>query len=220
MNTQLDRAIRHAEAIFLDNTERLITFAERRGRRQVRSVAKDTIRVWLMNIKHNPNGQHRRKHNYALAYSNRQQITYNPLVTREQPYDDMLDMVLHEMGHLFTYWFFGTNGHDHDWRSVGTIVGYAQVGATSIHKRRRYHAFAAQAANVDVPDTRLGKVGSVSERDRSTIDSPVARVWDMCEAWGYDHTRKFVIERCVSVGINRNTASTQYARWKRERKGF
>lgn len=55
-------------------------------------------------------------------------------------------------------------------------------------------------------------------RERSKVGGAVARVWEVCEKNpGMD--RKAVIAKCVEMGINENTAKTQYAQWRKSNAG-
>lgn len=68
---------------------------------------------------------------YATAYYSSQRIVFWGKTIATNKSDSFLyDMILHEMGHLFTGHFLGTFGHDNHWRAVGRIVGYVQVGGT------------------------------------------------------------------------------------------
>ena len=53
-------------------------------------------------------------------------------------------------------------------------------------------------------------------RNRSDGDSPVKRVWAMAEAMP-GASRSEVVAACVAVGINKNTAGTQYFHWKKSK---
>lgn len=55
------------------------------------------------------------------------------------------------------------------------------------------------------------------ERKRSSVGGAVARVHEICSQ-NKDLERKDIIDLCVKAGINKNTAATQYAKWKKEQK--
>jgi hypothetical protein len=127
-----------------------------------------------------------------------------------------IDLILHEMGHLFEYYFFRSRGHGYRWRAIGTIVGYAQVGSTSDERRMQYSAHAAHSgAALTQHSEPIGRLGGTVPRDQSTVQSPVKHVHNICDAYFDTHTRAQIIAMCVKFGINHNTAATQYAAWKR-----
>jgi len=171
------------------------------------------IAYWLAHITHNPNGRHRKRRNYAMAYYRKQKIIYNPLNLADMDSDFLLDLVLHELGHLFTYRFLNMTGHGDAWKAVGEVVGYATVGSTSSKRRRQYPTFAAHS-NADVSVKPLQ--GRVLVENRSTVRNPVQLVHTICDTYRHE-SRKEIIARCVARGINPNTAATQYAKWKKDR---
>jgi hypothetical protein len=60
------------------------------------------------------------------------------------------------------------------------------------------------------------------ERERSSIGSPVKVVWETATAIIEENpeaTRKEIIDACLAKGVNKATAATQYAKWKKERQG-
>ncbi len=65
----------------------------------------------------------------------------------------------------------------------------------------------------DVDALRVGIVGE--PRNRSTIASPCALVWDLAQAIVVEGkgARKDVIAAAVEQGVNKFTARTQYQRW-------
>lgn len=53
-----------------------------------------------------------------------------------------------------------------------------------------------------------------SKRARSAVKSPVLVVWDVCVEHGKTLARKDVVAMCVEMGVNINTARTQYQAWR------
>jgi len=49
----------------------------------------------------------------------------------------------------------------------------------------------------------------------STVVSPVKRVWAICDEM--DGNRKAILAKAEEEGINRNTAKTQYYKWKKNK---
>ena len=212
---KLDKAVREAESIYL---HRVIQLAKLQHPNHPRPITFPSVRAWLESVLHNPNGKHRRPdRNYATAYYTRQEIIYNPKWVEQADELALLDIVLHELGHLFAFHFLGSRGHDHKWKSVGHIVGYAPVGSSSLENRKRHRSYAAHAGAVPVHERTIGRFGQTErKRHMSAVDSPVARAWEIFEQYPWAE-RKEVLAYCVQIGINPNTASTQYARWKNER---
>jgi predicted SprT family Zn-dependent metalloprotease len=111
-----------------------------------RAVTQAEVMKWLLAVSHEwkvvqPGGIG----HHATAYYQRQSIRYNQkyllqLEQRsvEEQHTMLLDLVLHELGHLFTYYFNGTTGHDYTWQQVGLTVGYAWVGCTTDRRRMAY----------------------------------------------------------------------------------
>jgi hypothetical protein len=67
-----------------------------------------------------------------------------------------------------------------------------------------------------IDDVDALKIGIVGEpRNRSTVDSPCALVWDLAQAIVVEKkgARKDVIAAAVEQGVNKYTARTQYQRW-------
>lgn len=229
MQTELQRklstTIARGEAIFLSKVAGLDRLRKIVNNGKTVEVTQESLTQWMSKIVHDTNGRHRKLNRHATAYYRKQVIRYNPLwlesISPESWDKRILDLVLHEMGHLFCYHFLGTVGHEWTWCEVGRIVGYAEVGSSSDDRRMRYTSFAAHADSVATVESKpISKiaVGTVSATvlPQSTIRSPVATVWAICENMrGY--TRKEIIYHCLQVGINPNTAATQYAAWKRAR---
>lgn len=51
-------------------------------------------------------------------------------------------------------------------------------------------------------------------RQRSSVEGPVGIVWDLCIEFGASLSRKEIIAKAVEMGVNINTAKTQYSVWK------
>jgi hypothetical protein len=222
----LEQTIAKAEAIYLSKVEELAQHQKFRTPTRylteatVPYVTEDSLRAWLADIKHNPHGRHKKLRCYATAHYVKQLVVYNPLFLEQQSEKDILDTILHELGHLFTWHFMRARGHGYEWRHVGTIVGYAEVGSTTDTRRKRYRSYAAHANSVATPEATIGQIAtSAPERNRSSVGSPVSRVWLICDTYGHHFSRKAIIGMCVKAGINRNTASTQYYHWKKAQRG-
>lgn len=204
---KLDKAICEAETIFLQKEKELSSLCGN-------SV---DVRAWLHGVRYVRNGRYKKTHTYATAWVHKQEIRFNPLWLDSVAYDFLVDMALHELGHLFAYKFCKDRGHGSYWKAIGSIVGYAQVGGTDPNKRRRYVCFAKHVGKYTSHAEILGDVldSTINEvRKQSTVNSPVRLVWEICDA-NRGAARKSIIARCVSAGINKNTASTQYYHWKR-----
>lgn len=99
-----------------------------------------------------------------------------------------------------------------------TIVGMvfvAQNHHPEVAEQMREKLFTLQQRHV-----RHGadKVVEKKPRQKSAVFGAVAQVHKICsENPGLD--RKALIELCVKAGINKNTAATQYAKWKRDNGG-
>lgn len=221
----LQNTIAVAESIFTTKAGALAALQQTMFREGCESgalplVNAGSIRTWLSKITHNPSGRHRRMRRYATAYYYKQLVIYNPLYLERTTVTDLLDTVLHELGHLFTYHFFHDHGHGASWQAVGAIVGYAEVGCTGIEKRRQYASYAAHGdiakleTTTEAPISRIGPLNAIN---RSTVNSPVRRVWAIC-GQNPSLSRKEIIQICVNHGINRNTAQTQYSKWKSDRR--
>jgi len=52
-------------------------------------------------------------------------------------------------------------------------------------------------------------------RNKSTIKKPVDIVWGMCKDMT-GATRDEIVEACVALGVNKNTAKTQYYHWRKK----
>ena len=52
-------------------------------------------------------------------------------------------------------------------------------------------------------------------RNKSTVRKPVDIVWGMCKDMP-DAARDEIVEACVALGVNKNTAKTQYYHWRKK----
>jgi hypothetical protein len=220
----IQHLVTKAEAIFLAKVTELagLQNAEVRNSQPVPPITPETVRMWLSKITHVHGNHQMKSRNHATAWYLKQHITYNPHNLNLQlnngtiGQNRLLDLILHEMGHLFEYYFFRSRGHGYRWRAIGTIVGYAQVGSTSDERRMQYSAHAAHSgAALTQHSEPIGRLGGTVPRDQSTVQSPVKHVHNICDAYFDTHTRAQIIAMCVKFGINHNTAATQYAAWKR-----
>lgn len=140
---RLFKLIARAEARFIDKAPELNLlgrrFAPNRFGLQAREITAESVAEWLRGVTHQPHSQHRRTNVHAYASYKRQLIVYNPMYLQSVDSltweDRIFDLVLHELGHLFTYWFYGRVGHDDSWRAVGRTVGYVPIGSTREKKR-------------------------------------------------------------------------------------
>lgn len=94
--------------------------------------------------------------------------------------------------------------------------------------KHRWHIFAPQvAAGAPVqpvrhdprevhPGDRERPAPAAPAREPSTAGSPTKKVWEIADAMP-GASRADVVAACVSAGINKNTAGTQYSHWKRSR---
>jgi hypothetical protein len=113
------------------------------GLRTKTPVTPESLMAWAQNIGHMESP--RMTNSHALAYYQQQEIRYNPTYVASASDDMLEDLVLHEMGHLFTWYFQQTIGHNRDWQRVGYIVGYVPVGCTTNENREFWSpAFAAR----------------------------------------------------------------------------
>jgi len=55
-------------------------------------------------------------------------------------------------------------------------------------------------------------------RKRSSVEGPVAIVWDLCFEFGESLSRKEIIAKAVEMGVNINTAKTQFGIWAKASK--
>jgi hypothetical protein len=142
----LDELVAEASAIYLTEWEGLAQLVQRvtEGKHFGPSeVTPANLLEWLGQIRHDW-GRHRSAGcNHAYADGRKQRIVYNPHHCMMSDREMNLDLVLHEMGHLFCSWYIDhDSGHDYRWQNVGAIVGYAWVGSTGDERRRLYIAAA------------------------------------------------------------------------------
>lgn len=130
--SRLADATSEARQIYLRNTPRLVELARRQGWKEIPS---DTdVFHWLMSVQVVENPRMGAGTN-GIAYYYRNLITINPRNAARMSDPRLLDLVLHEFGHLFTHRFNKTTGHDGYWRMVGFVVGYVPIGCTSASRK-------------------------------------------------------------------------------------
>lgn len=119
-------------------------------------------------------------------------------------------LVAHEVSHAANYCtdnprFKGRN-HDGGWKRVYSIL------------RSELLAKLGDIKEEVVPTTieELPVRVAASTRNRSNVNSPVQRVWNYMDQHPYA-TRKEAVRDLTAMGINQNTASTQYFAWRRSR---
>lgn len=220
MYEELERGIREAESIF---NHRVVKLAKLQYPNHPLPITFPSVKQFLSDVTHDPYGRHRKVQVYASARYRDMRVRYNPLWLGDEEYDYRftVDLILHELGHLFTHRFLDHRGHGHPWKRVGQIVGYCTIGATHPLKRRGHPYFAIHVGRVEVAPTMLGKFAEApGNRKRSTpgvtpsrANSPVRRCRRFFEENADNLTRAEMIAELVASGINRNTASTQYWRW-------
>jgi len=228
-----------AETIFMQKAERLQKIQTAKGIQAYRTLSKypypdkQNLREWLAGLEHALDGKHRKIRLHATAYVQRGKIIYNPHHLEKTCESQLLDLILHELGHMWTWKFVGTCKHNKEWKAVGRAVGFTPIGATS-DKRRAGHPYFAIYRNVIAADhgepfgkvtgvvrtqagPRVKKVAASTVKSRTGI-GPTKMVWIIAGMMWRSNpnvTRKEVIAECVKKGINRNTASTQYSKWKK-----
>jgi hypothetical protein len=136
--------LREARNLYIANAPRLL--AERWWAPAKRPMDEVSVFLWAAQVTHEVSprlGSGLAKGNggiMALALCTEQRVRYSAAYLEQKARDPdcLLDTVLHELGHLFTWWFFGTAGHDADWQKLGMLVGYVPVGTTTDARRKRY----------------------------------------------------------------------------------
>jgi len=120
--------------------------------RELPEITQENVVKWVISVRHTLNTRHRKLHTHASAYGKKNEIRYNPIYLASLPDAEferrILDLILHEMGHLFTWHFLGTMFHDYDWQIIGCTVGYAPVGSTSERNRDHYIRAVAHAQEI------------------------------------------------------------------------
>lgn len=142
----LNELVAEASAIYLAEWEGLADWVRRcpSGKHFGPSeVTPMNLLEWLGGISHSW-GKHRGDGcTYAYAQGKKQRVVYNPHFCQRADKELLLDLVLHEIGHLFCSWYIDDEAwHDYRWQNVGAIVGYAWVGSTGDERRRLYIAAA------------------------------------------------------------------------------
>lgn len=64
--------------------------------------------------------------------------------------------------------------------------------------------------------TSSTKGRAYTNREKSTVDSPVAIVWGLADA-DTSAKRKDIVEKAIALGVTPNTAKTQYQYWRKAR---
>lgn len=114
------------------------------------------------------------------------------------------------------------------WRPPGYHVGRVlRIGKGSAHVKQRklldgtwedtYIALATEVelgTEEEFAEVFGGMMTKDGTKNRSTNESPVATVHRLCEE-NPEAPRKAIVEMAVKLGVNANTAKTQYYRWKR-----
>lgn len=214
----LEDAILEAEAIYLGKADELARFHRTYWKPGIaQPVDRQSIDGWLQRVVHTVSRRHRKLRTYATAYYVRQEVVYNHLYIASAQYPELLDTVLHELGHLFTYHFFRKMGHDFHWRNVGHLVGYAPVGATSMERRKRYIAFAAHEGAYAAESALRGRLNDTAPLhvNRTSAAFKPVQLAHIIFDENPSASRNEVLALCVAEGININTARTQYYHWRK-----
>lgn len=136
MNEQLRRAVAEARTTILRNAPRLRRMAEAHALRARRPLTEATIFEWLaeVTVELSPRMTGR---TYGLAYPTARRVAMSPDHVRTARPEELLDTVLHELGHCLAEWFFSEcRGHDWIWQLVGFTLGYVPVGCIEEARRR------------------------------------------------------------------------------------
>jgi len=140
MNERLQKAVLQATIRFADAADRGL-FA-----RLTDKATPETVVEWLRGVEHivsqTYTGKRKRYVNGSALVEDRT-VLYNPRFLEVAEDFELLDVVLHEIGHLFV-WDFVRDArgkrcahHGSEWRLLGWIVGYAPQGSKSREGRRR-----------------------------------------------------------------------------------
>lgn len=130
--------VAEASAIYLAEWEGLAEWAA------AREVTPASLLAWMGKIEHKWGRFRRNSGTNATASRTSPIISYNPHTCEWMDDELLLDLVLHEMGHLFCNHFITPDprtrdcAHDYRWQNVGATVGYAWVGCTYDHRRKSY----------------------------------------------------------------------------------
>jgi hypothetical protein len=115
-----------------------------------------------------------------------------------------------------------------DWRenerNVGELLklgpgsAYVRIPDTEGEKWETTHwSLDTEVEPVPIEQLRTQSLGNGSNRERSTVESPVKLVHRLCNE--LKGNREKVIEAAVAQGVNLNTAKTQFYRWRKENVG-
>ena len=69
-------------------------------------------------------------------------------------------------------------------------------------------------ANVDGSPGERTRTKPYEEWEKSDVETPVAVAWAVFDKMGADATRKDAVAAAIAKGVNKNTAGTQYRRWR------
>lgn len=138
MDDRLQAKISAAQQTYLRNAGRLAKMAALEGWRDAPELG--DVFEWLMGVTIELSPTMGRTGRGADGYANgpRQRIRLNPTVVATTSDEDLEDLILHELGHLFTWRFKGTIKHNREWQLVGFVVGYVPVGSTNEQRRKSY----------------------------------------------------------------------------------
>ena len=88
------------------------------------------LQFLLFRIEHQI-GDHKERKVVATAFYRELKIVYNPIHIQELEWSGdlagMLEVVLHEIGHLIANHFFDESGHGPIWVQIGTFLGYQDI---------------------------------------------------------------------------------------------
>lgn len=157
MEQRLEKAVNEARQTFLQNAKRLQEWHRRWGTGATPTEV--DIFTWLIEVPIEK-GKHRASsNNHGYAHLRTQRVTINPYFVARSTDEEVLDMVLHELGHLFAWKFAREDGHGPVWQSLGFVVGYVPVGCTRDDWRRQASLSMVtyrMAAAAGLPHAELG----------------------------------------------------------------
>lgn len=115
------------------------------------------------------------------------------------------------------------------WRKRGKHIGRLLskgLGSATVHLPKRDGTWERtnialetqiEEATEEMFASVYGGSSNGGTRNRSSNESPVQTVWDLCDE-NPTATRDEIIARAIEKGVNVNTARTQYYKWRRENK--
>lgn len=142
----IERAEERLRPFITRATVRYIQVAERGALDGFPGVTPEAVAAWAFAVSHHISAnfaarRRRGAQTCALAYSDRQAIRWNPTFLLEAPDWQILDAVLHELGHLFVYEFGAYRGHGYQWAALGYLIGYAPIGSAMPARRLAYRRY-------------------------------------------------------------------------------